>query len=88
MEQVSIVEQFDSNVAKLSHDDYQLFFTEAEAAKYLRVSVKFLQTCRWKGGGPVFRKFSRLVRYHIDDLKKYADACAYTSTGKESKSHE
>lgn len=44
------------------------FFTTKEAAHYLRLKPNTLEKMRVYGGGPVYRKHGRHVRYHIDDL--------------------
>lgn len=42
-----------------------------EAAKYLGLSVAYLNALRCKGGGPVFVRMGRAVAYHPDDLEKW-----------------
>lgn len=42
-----------------------------EAAKYLGLSVAYLNGLRSKGGGPVFVRMGRAVAYHPDDLEKW-----------------
>jgi hypothetical protein len=46
----------------------------AEAADVLGVKVRQLEDWRLKGRGPRYRKFHRLVRYSLVDLKAFADA--------------
>ena len=43
----------------------------SEAAKILNVSKATLETWRSRGGGPVFVKYSRAVRYRKEDLDKF-----------------
>ena len=47
------------------------YLTTPEAAKYLGMSSKYLEMARWKGGGPLFIKLSRAVRYRIEDLDEF-----------------
>ena len=44
------------------------FLSTEQAAFYLGLSARKLQQMRAAGAGPVFRRHSRYVRYHIDDL--------------------
>ena len=44
------------------------FLSTEQAAFYLGLSARKLQQMRAAGTGPVFRRHSRYVRYHIDDL--------------------
>lgn len=44
------------------------FLSTEQAAFYLGLSARKLQQMRAKGAGPRFRRHSRYVRYHIDDL--------------------
>jgi hypothetical protein len=43
-----------------------------QAAHYLGVSKRFLQKLRTAGEGPVLRRHSRIVQYHIDDLDAWS----------------
>lgn len=53
-------------------DDRHL--NEKQVADYLGLSVKTLQGYRVKGGGPEFFKFGpKMVRYRLDDIKKWAE---------------
>lgn len=47
-----------------------------QAAAYLGLSRRYLQDLRVRGQGPVFRRHSRLVQYHIDDLADWSQARA------------
>ncbi|MTH96128.1 helix-turn-helix domain-containing protein [Roseibium sp. RKSG952] len=47
---------------------------ENETAQYLGVSVRSVQAWRGRGGGPVFVKFGRAVRYMPEDLDAWIDA--------------
>lgn len=44
------------------------FLSTEQAAFYLGLSARRLQKMRADGTGPAFRRHSRYVRYHIDDL--------------------
>ena len=56
------------------------FLTTLEAAKYLRLSIRTLEKCRYLGGGPRFRKFGRIVRYTAADLDEWARARSFEMT--------
>ena len=45
-----------------------------QAATYLRFSSRLLKRLRRAGKGPVFRRHSRFVKYHIDDLDAWSRA--------------
>mgnify|MGYP001217342907 CR=1 FL=1 len=45
------------------------WLTPSEAADYLRLDARSLETMRREGRGPKFSKVNhRIVRYHVDDL--------------------
>jgi hypothetical protein len=44
------------------------FLNTEQAAFYLGICPRRLQALRSDGSGPRFRRHSRYVRYHIDDL--------------------
>jgi DNA-binding transcriptional MerR regulator len=48
------------------------FLTTEQAAFYLGLSPRKLQALRASGLGPRFRRHSRYVRYHIDDLDAWS----------------
>ena len=50
-------------------------------AEMLRVHKKTLEAWRCRGGGPVFVKIGRLVRYRLTDVQAFIDAGARASTG-------
>jgi len=54
-----------------------------EAAKILDVSKATLDTWRSRGGGPVYVKYGRAVRYRTEDLDKFVAEriCENTSKG-------
>lgn len=48
------------------------FLNPKQAAFYLGLSVRTLQEYRTAGAGPLFRRHSRHIRYHIDDLEAWS----------------
>lgn len=48
------------------------FLSTEQAGFYLGLSARKLQAMRRAGGGPAFRRHSRYVRYHIDDLDAWS----------------
>lgn len=48
------------------------FLSTEKAAFYLSLSARRLQQMRGQGIGPPFRRHSRYVRYHIDDLDDWS----------------
>lgn len=52
------------------------FLSTEQAAFYLGLSPRRLQAMRGAGIGPRFRRHSRYVRYHIDDLDEWSRASA------------
>lgn len=48
------------------------FLSTEQAAFYLGLSARKLQQMRREGVGPTFRRHSRYVRYHIDDLDDWS----------------
>ena len=44
------------------------FLNTDQAAAYLKLSGRQLKRLRRAGKGPVYRRHSRFVQYHIDDL--------------------
>lgn len=59
----------------------QMVMTTKEAGRFLRVSHRTLEDWRLSGQGPPFRKWGRLVRYHISDLTSFADGPSFSNTG-------
>jgi hypothetical protein len=53
---------------------------EREAANLLRLSVKCLQGWRVRGGGPLFVKVGRAVRYRPEDLEAFIQEAVRRST--------
>lgn len=52
------------------------FLNTEQAAFYLGLSARRLQALRAAGQGPRFRRHSRYVRYHIDDLDRWSEGVA------------
>lgn len=50
------------------------FLSTEQAAFYLGLSPRKMQVMRSQGLGPPFRRHSRYVRYHIDDLDCWSNA--------------
>lgn len=48
------------------------FLSPEQAAFYLGLSMRTLQEYRSAGKGPRFRRHSRHIRYHIDDLDAWS----------------
>ncbi|WBO24295.1 helix-turn-helix domain-containing protein [Sphingomonas abietis] len=48
------------------------FLSNAEAAHYIGLHWRTLETMRGKGHGPRFRRHGRFIRYHIDDLDNWS----------------
>ena len=48
------------------------FLSTEQAAFYLGLSARKMQAMRRDGTGPAFRRHSRYVRYHIDDLDSWS----------------
>ena len=46
-------------------------YNEKETAKLLSLSVKTLQRYRYTGGGPIYVKLGKSVRYKESDIAKY-----------------
>lgn len=50
------------------------FLSTEQAAFYLGLSARKMQAMRRTGTGPAFRRHSRYVRYHINDLDSWSGA--------------
>ena len=50
------------------------------AAEILGISPNTLKKYRMIGGGPIFHKFGRSVRYSLDDLSVYRRSNRYYNT--------
>lgn len=50
------------------------FLSTEQAAFYLGLSARKMQAMRRAGTGPAFRRHSRYIRYHIDDIDSWSGA--------------
>jgi hypothetical protein len=67
--------------AKLVEDAGPIRFVDTEAAaRYLALEAHTLECYRSLGGGPVFHKFGKWVRYAVDDLDAWAASCRRSTT--------
>ena len=58
-------------------------YNEKETAKLLSMSVKTLQRYRYTGGGPIYIKLGKSVRYKESDIEKYvSERTRYITTEK------
>jgi hypothetical protein len=57
------------------------FLSTEQAAFYLGLSARKLQSMRAAGTGPGFRRHSRYVRYHIDDLNAWSEGVSAADRG-------
>ncbi|MFT4251968.1 MAG: helix-turn-helix domain-containing protein [Caulobacter sp.] len=48
------------------------FLNTAQAAYYVSLAARTLETMRGRGEGPAFRRHGRFIRYHIDDLDAWS----------------
>jgi hypothetical protein len=48
------------------------FLSTEQAAFYLGLSARTLQRLRGQGRGPRYRRHTRYVRYHIEDLDNWS----------------
>jgi hypothetical protein len=62
------------------HHSSPKFVDTKTAAAHLACSAAFLTKIRGSGGGPIFHKFGKSVRYRVDELDAYASARAHGST--------
>lgn len=56
------------------------YFTQSEAADFLRISERTLERWRVEGNGPRFRRFGRRIVYAQGDLENWANSRCFTST--------
>lgn len=56
------------------------YLNTEQAAFYLGLSARRLQAFRRAGSGPRFRRHSRYVRYHVDDLDAWSRGTAEQPT--------
>ena len=56
------------------------FLSTDQASYYVGLSRRTLEKMRVVGGGPLYRKHGRYVRYHIDDLDAWSSSRARHTT--------
>lgn len=56
------------------------FLTRQKAAEYLNIKKSTLEAWAHKGGGPIFVKFGRSVRYRLSDLESYIESHTQRNT--------
>ena len=56
------------------------FLSTGQAAHFVGLSRRTLEKMRVQGGGPLYRKHGRYVRYHIDDLEAWSKSRMKGST--------
>lgn len=62
--------------ARFVEDAGPIRFVDTEAAaRYLALEGHTLECYRSLGGGPIFHKFGKWVRYAVDDLDVWAESC-------------
>lgn len=57
------------------------YLSTEEAANYLRISLRVLQSYRISGEGPAYRKHGARVVYHLEDLERWSAIRRYRSAG-------
>lgn len=64
------------------------FLNTAQAAHYIGLAERTLETMRTEGTGPRFRRHGRFVRYHIDDLDAWSEgSVTRRNAGQEARPH-
>ena len=58
----------------------ETYYTPEEAAEYLRSSPSTLAKLRLYGGGPVFTRIGRVIRYRRSDLDRWMSSNLVRST--------
>lgn len=67
--------------ARFVEDAGPIRFVDTEAAaRYLALEAHSLECYRSLGGGPIFHKFGKYVRYAVDDLDAWAESCRRVTT--------
>jgi excisionase family DNA binding protein len=67
-------------MSAIGHTDYDLLLTEVQAAEFLNLSVRTLQSWRVSGSKIPFVRCGRAVRYRFSDLVTWIKANTVTST--------
>ncbi|OWV82708.1 helix-turn-helix domain-containing protein [Rhizobium sp. R693] len=63
------------------------FLETTEAAALCRLSKQYLEKLRCTGGGPIFVKLGRRVRYRPADIQAWSEANRRTSTSDPGHAH-
>lgn len=63
-----------------SHPSFISLLSEKQAAGVLGLSIRTLQSWRLRGGGPMFVKAGRAVRYRTADLERWVEERRREST--------
>ena len=50
------------------------FLNTPQAAHYLGISARLLEKMRARGEGPPYRRHSRFIQYHVDDLIAWSES--------------
>ncbi|MBI4968988.1 MAG: helix-turn-helix domain-containing protein [Rhodospirillales bacterium] len=61
-------------------ENRETLLTENEVAYLTRQSPRTLQALRLRGGGPVYLKLGRLIRYRSGDVRAWLESQRRTST--------
>jgi hypothetical protein len=72
--------QLSEPVDRTSPTDFDPYLTVQEAACLLQMSMSFLNKARVYGGGPIFVRFGRKIRYRKSALENWAAARTFTAT--------
>lgn len=59
---------------------HTMIMTVNQASEYLGLAVSTLNKWRCHGGGPVFIKMGRAVRYRVEDLENFLSSSRLAST--------
>lgn len=68
-------------------NDNEMLLSTKQAATILGIEPQTLCTKRWKGGGPIYIKMGKTVRYRMSDLRAYLDSHT-VEPGKKPCSHQ
>ncbi len=64
----------------ISNQDPEILLTEGQAASLLCLSMRTLQAWRQRGGGPLYVRAGRAIRYRRRDLVSWVNANTTSST--------
>lgn len=67
-------------ILKHLREDNIMFLRTTQAAEFLGVRKSTLEAWRVRGGGPVFLKLGKAVRYRREDLDQFINCKLRTST--------